>query len=56
MLVRDMKAEEICQALDITNNTMQTHRRHILEKVRARGVAGLVRWWDEYQREKLASQ
>lgn len=50
MLVRDMKSEEISEVLGTTHNTTQTHRRNVLAKVGARGVAGLTRWWEERRR------
>ena len=47
MLVRDMQQAEIAKALDVSPNTVQSHRRNILRKVGVRGIAGLVRWHEE---------
>ena len=34
--------QEIAQALDLSANTIETHRRHLLEKFNARNVAELI--------------
>ena len=43
LIVEEFTTSEIAERLHISQNTVETHRRHLLEKLGARNVAGLVR-------------
>lgn len=43
LIVKEFTTSEIAETLFISNSTVETHRRHLLEKLGARNTAGLVR-------------
>lgn len=43
LIVKEFTTTEIAETLFISNSTVETHRRHLLEKLGARNSAGLVR-------------
>ena len=43
MLANGMSTEEIGEGLGITGNTVETHRRHLLEKFEAKNSAELIK-------------
>ena len=42
LLAKGATTEEISRQLSISNNTTESHRRHLLEKFNARNVAELI--------------
>jgi DNA-binding NarL/FixJ family response regulator len=43
LIVEELTTEEIGATLGISRSTVETHRRHLMEKLGARNSAGLVR-------------
>lgn len=43
LIIEEYTTSEIAEALSISTETVRTHRKHLLEKLKARNVAGLVR-------------
>ncbi len=43
LIAHEYRSHEIAQMLFISVNTVQTHRRNLLDKLRVKNVAGLVR-------------
>jgi len=52
LIVQEMTTQEIADALFISNHTVETHRKNLLDKLNARNIAGLVRY--AYQNNMLA--
>ena len=43
LIISEYTTPEIAEQLGLSKETVKTHRRHLLEKMEARNVAGLVR-------------
>ena len=43
LIVAEYTTEEIAQELYLSQETVKTHRKHLLHKCKAKNVAGLVR-------------
>ena len=43
LIILEYTTSEIAKRLYLSSETVKTHRRHLLEKLNARNVAGLVR-------------
>lgn len=43
LIAHEYRSHEIAKELFISVNTVQTHRRNLLDKLRVKNVAGLVR-------------
>jgi len=43
LIAQEFRTHEIAKELFISKNTVETHRRNLLEKMDVRNVAGLVR-------------
>ena len=43
LIIDEYTTAEIASKLFVSSETIRTHRRHLLDKFRARNVAGLVR-------------
>lgn len=43
LIANEYRSHEIAKELFISVNTVQTHRRNLLDKLRVKNVAGLVR-------------
>lgn len=49
LIISEYTTAEIAKSLFVSIETVRTHRKHLLEKLHARNVAGLVRRAFEYQ-------
>lgn len=49
LIILEYTTSEIAKRLYLSSETVKTHRRHLLEKLNARNVAGLVRRAFEYE-------
>lgn len=43
LIVQEYKTDEIAEFLDVSLETIKTHRRNLMNKMQVRNVAGLVR-------------
>ena len=48
LIISENTTSEIADKLNLSRETVKTHRKHLLEKMKARNVAGLVRRAFEY--------
>ena len=49
LIISEHTTSEIARILYLSKETVKTHRKHLLEKLKARNVAGLVRRAFEYE-------
>ena len=49
LIILEYTTSEIARMLYLSKETVRTHRKHLLEKFKARNVAGLVRRTFEYE-------
>lgn len=49
LIIDEYTTDEIARQLYVSHDTVKTHRRHLMEKLNARNVAGMVRKAFEYR-------
>lgn len=49
LIISENTTREIADILNVSKETVKTHRKHLFEKMEARNVAGLVRRAFEYE-------
>ena len=48
LVVQEYSSKQIAAELHISNHTVISHRKNMMEKLEVKSVVGLVRWWCEY--------
>ena len=47
LIVQEYSSKQIAAELHISNHTVISHRKNMMEKLEVKSVVGLVRWWCE---------
>ena len=47
LVVQEYSSKQIAAKLHISNHTVISHRKNMMEKLEVKSVVGLVRWWCE---------
>ena len=47
LVVQEYSSKQIAAELHISNHTVISHRKNMMEKLEVKSVVGLVRWWCE---------
>ena len=48
LIVQEFSSKQIAAQLYISNHTVISHRKNMMDKLRVKSVVGLVRWWCEH--------
>ena len=53
LVVQEYSSKQIAAELHISNHTVISHRKNMMEKLEVKSVVGLVRWWYYHSNHRI---